>query len=174
MSKRQVKVLLTQIVTIYRNVYTLPPYRKPQAEIIDFENSLPIHLEREAFRFIGAFEGNPEELVGFAYGYTSQAGQWWYDHVRSELPEATASHWLENAFQLAEISVNPEFQGRGIGSRLHDQLLRRIRHPRAILSTLQADIVAHHLYRSRGWVVLRENLFFPGVERRYQIMGLEP
>jgi len=84
-----------------------------------------------------------------------------------------AAEWLENSFQLAKISVSPSFQGRGIGSRLHDDLLKGVLHHKAVLTTLQAETVAHHLYRNRGWVVLRENLFFPDVNRRYQIMGLE-
>ena len=89
------------------------------------------------------------------------------------LPEPVARNWLENNYQFVEIAVDPLFQGQGIGRRLHDQLLEGLDYRRALLSTLQADTVAHALYRTRGWIVLCEDLFFSGVPRRYQIMGLE-
>jgi ribosomal protein S18 acetylase RimI-like enzyme len=81
---------------------------------------------------------------------------------------------LEDSFQLVEIAVDPQVHEQGIGGGLHDHLLRGLGHKRAVLSTLQAATAAHHLYRTRGWVVLHENFIFPGVERRYRIMGLEP
>jgi hypothetical protein len=55
----------------------------------------------------------------------------------------------------------------------HDALLRGVRHERAILSTLHLDTPAHRLYTGRGWILLQDNFFFPGVDRRYQIMGLD-
>lgn len=173
LADHQIEAHRTRIVAIYRDAFLPPPYNKPEAEVVEFARWLPRHVGREAFRFVGAFEGGSEQLVGFAYGYASAAGQWWYDVVRPALPGTMAAPWLADSFQFAEIAVDPRVQGRGIGGRLHDQLLRGVRQERAVLSTLQADTVAHHLYRRRGWVVLRQDFFFPGVARRYQIMGLE-
>jgi GNAT superfamily N-acetyltransferase len=169
----QIEALHSQIVAIYRAAFTVPPYNKPEAEVAAFARALPTQLDRAAFRFVGAFEPDTRRLVGFAYGYTSAAGQWWYETVKLALPEPAASYWLANTFQFVEIAVAPQAQGQGIGGRLHDHLLQGLEHDRAILSTLQAETVAHHLYRARGWVTLRQDFFFPGVERRYQIMGLE-
>ena len=169
LDNRQVEILQTQIVAVYRDAFSY----KPEIEVADFIQSLPIHIQRADFRFIGAFDDSPEQLVGFAYGYTSQPGQWWYEQVKAALPAQITEEWLNNSFQFAEIAVSPGFQGQGIGSRLHDDLLKGLWHDKAILSTLQAETVAHRLYRNRGWVVLRENLFFPEVNRPYQIMGLE-
>jgi GNAT superfamily N-acetyltransferase len=173
LTNQQIKALLTQIVAIYRDAFILPPYRKPETEIADFARSLPNHLDRDGFKLVGAFERDPEQIIGFAYGYTSAAGQWWYEHVKPALPQPVAAEWLDHSFQFAEIVVSPQVQGQGLGSRLHDDLLSGLRHDRAVLSTLQAETVAHRLYRKRGWVVLRDGFFFPGVDRRYQIMGLE-
>lgn len=172
LGNRQVQDLHSQIVAIYRNAFTLPPYSKPEAEVDEFSHSLPHLLDREGFRFVGAFDSNSGQIVGFAYGYTCTAGQWWYETVKPALSPDNA-YRLEGAFQFAEIAVAPSAQGRGIGSRLHDRLLSKLRHERAVLSTLQADTVAHHLYQRRGWVVLRTDFFFPGAVRRYQIMGLD-
>ena len=169
LDNRQVEILQTQIVAVYRDAF---PY-KPEIEVADFTLSLPVHIQRADFRLMGAFDGDQGQLVGFAYGYTSQPGQWWYEQVKAALSEQIAAEWLDNSFQFAEIAVRPSFQGQGIGGRLYDGLLKGLWHHKAILSTLQAETVAHRLYRNRGWVVLRENLFFPGVNRPYQIMGLE-
>lgn len=173
LTSQQIEDLHTPIVAIYREAFASPPYRKPAAEIAHFAQSLPTQLSREDFRFVGAFDGDPHRLIGFAYGYATAAGRWWLRAVEPALSLPMATHWLRDSFQFVEIAVDPAAQGQGIGGRLHDQLLCGIRQRRALLSTLQADTAAHHLYRARGWVVLLQDFFFPGVVRRYQIMGLE-
>lgn len=169
----QVAARHAQIVAIYRRAFTPPPYHKPEAEIADFAHSFPHHVNRDSYRFEAAVESDSDRLVGFAYGYRSTTSRWWHEHVGAALTEPTALTWLQDSFQLVEIAVDPAVQGRGIGGRLHDHLLACIPHDRAVLTTLQAETVAHHLYRSRGWVVLCEDLCFPGVPRRYQTLGLE-
>jgi GNAT superfamily N-acetyltransferase len=173
LDNRRVEMLQTQIVAIYQDAFCRPPYNKPWIEVEEFRQSLPVHINRADFRLIGAFDDDLDQIVGFAYGYTSQPGQWWYEKVKAALPAQIAAEWLNNSFQFAEIAVSPGFQGQGIGGRLYTDLLKELWHHKAILSTLQAETVAHRLYRNHGWVVLRENLFFPGVNRPYQIMGLE-
>lgn len=174
LTTQHIETWRAQITTLYRDAFSPPPYRKAEAEISDFDQSLPAHIAREGFHFVGALDNHQEQLVGFAYGYTSTAGQWWYEHVKQALPMLAASHWLENSFQLVEIAVDPKAQGQGIGGRLHDHLLGGRPQARAVLSTLQAATRAEHLYRTRGWLILCEDFYFPGVDRPYQIMGLEP
>jgi ribosomal protein S18 acetylase RimI-like enzyme len=168
----EIEVYQTQIVTIYRDAFTSPPYHKPETEISDFARSLLKQLDRDDYKFVAAFGNDSEQITGFAYGYNSAAGRWWYEHVKPALEERGEAEWLDGSFQFTEIAVSPKFHGQGIGGRLHDALLNGIRHERAVLSTLQADTAAHRLYRKRGWVRLCEDFFFPGVDRRYQIMGL--
>jgi ribosomal protein S18 acetylase RimI-like enzyme len=169
----QVQVRQNEIVAVYRSAFTPPPYNKPETEIAGFAGSFLSQFDRDGYRFVAAIEGDTGQLVGFAYGYSSRAGRWWYEHASRILPQLTGTSWLEDSFQLVEIALHPQFQGQGIGGMLHDHLLAGIQHPRAILATLHADTAAFRLYRSRGWVVLGENLLFPGIPRRYQVMGLE-
>lgn len=173
LTNQQVKTFRDQIVSIYRDAFSVPPYSRGEPEIASFAQSLPRHMGREAFCFVAALEGNSEQMVGFAYGYTSARGQWWYENVRKALSPPVAAEWLANSFQLVEIAVTPQAQGRGIGSLLHDRLLGQVRHEKAVLSTLRAETVAHRLYQKRGWVILLESFFFPGVGRPYRIMGLD-
>jgi ribosomal protein S18 acetylase RimI-like enzyme len=169
----QIKALQPRIVEIYRQAFTPPPYNKPAAEITEFAQALTTQFDRQGYRFVGAFGGNPERLVGFAYGYACLPERWWYQQVRPVLPQETAETWLADSFNFVEIAVDPQLQEQGFGSRLHDALLDRLPYARAVLSTLQADTAAQRLYRRRGWVVLLKDFFFPGVDRRYQIMGLD-
>lgn len=172
-AKPQIEALRALMAVIYRDAFLPPPYNKPEAEIAEFARDFPGHTEREGFRLAAAFAGEPERLAGFAYGYASRAGRWWQDAVRPALAEDVAAHWLGDSFFVAEIAVEPRFQGQGIGGRLHDELLRGLPYPRALLSTLQAESAAHRLYLARGWQVLLSDFFFPGVGRRYQVMGKE-
>lgn len=169
----QVKAHQNEIVAVYHSAFTPPPYNKPETEIAGFAGSFLSQFDRDGYRFVAAIEGDTKQLIGFTYGYSSVAGRWWYENASRALPKLAGTHWLENGFQLVEIALKPQYQGQGIGGRLHDCLLAGIQHDCAILATLQAQTAAFWLYHSRGWVVLGENLLFPGIPRRYQVMGLE-
>jgi GNAT superfamily N-acetyltransferase len=170
--KQLLATLQTEIAGIYREAFSPPPYNKPEAELIEFARSFPTQFDRPGYRFVGAFEETPERIFGFAYGYDIRPGMWWYENVSKAFPDLAASGWLTGSYQFVEIAVSPRAQGRGAGGRLHELLLEGVPNQRAVLSTLQADTAAHHLYQNRGWVVLAQDIFFPGVDRRYQIMGL--
>jgi ribosomal protein S18 acetylase RimI-like enzyme len=112
-----------------------------------------------------------ETLVGFGYGYTSSRGQWWHDLVRRALEPDIARDWLDGAFELSELHLLPEYQGRGIGRELITQLAGTIGHPTMMLSTPDADTRAFRLYHSLGFVDLRRNYLFPGDARPFAVLG---
>jgi ribosomal protein S18 acetylase RimI-like enzyme len=170
---QEAQMLLDQIVAIYQEAFSGSPYNKGKSEVASFARSLPDHVQREAFSFVAAFEPDSARMLGFAYGYASNRGQWWHENVRSALPPYLAREWLEDSYQLTEIAVRPEAQGRGIGSELHDRLLGSVSHAKAVLSTLDAETVAYYMYQARGWVTLLENYYFTGVSQPYRIMGLD-
>lgn len=161
---------LPEMVEIYRQAFTPPPYNKGEEEVIYFENTLPEHAQRADFRLTAALE--EERLLGFAYGYTSAPGQYWQVVVRRRLTPELAAFWLSNAFQLAEMALLPAWQGQGIGGALHDRILEGLPHRTAVLSTMAAETNAFHLYRGRGWQVLVEEFTPPGMARAYRVMGL--
>jgi len=168
---RQVLARQQEIVQVYRQAFWGPPYNKAEDEVAEFRASLPHHVYRAGFTFLAALDG--DRLAGFAYGNTPRPGQGWHDHVRDALPEAHYRAWLPGSFQLAEMAVAPDCQRQGIGRRLHDSLLAGVPHERAVLTTMTAETTAYHLYRSRGWIVLLEGHYFPGVARPYSILGLD-
>jgi ribosomal protein S18 acetylase RimI-like enzyme len=162
-----------QVVEVYRRAFGAPPYNKGEVEVSGFAQALPEHMRRQGFRFVAAFDGERESLVGFSYGHISRPGQFWHDTVTAALGPSEAGEWLTRSFQLVEIAVAPHAQGRGIGSRLHDHLLGDIKSRKAVLSTMRTETVAQQLYRRRGWVTLLDQLRFQNVGRAYRVMGLD-
>jgi ribosomal protein S18 acetylase RimI-like enzyme len=110
-------------------------------------------------------------LVGFGYGYTSTAGQWWHDLVRRAVSDRVAAEWMRDAFELSEMHVLPQYQGAGIGRRLLTSLAAGIPHDAMLLSTPDNDTRAFRLYRSVGFVDLVRQHRFPGDARPFAVLG---
>jgi GNAT superfamily N-acetyltransferase len=114
-------------------------------------------------------------IVGFAYGFHGANGQWWHDLVRSALANAGgrdfAQQWMAESFEVAEVHVHPDYQGRGIGQAMVPALL----HPRlertALLSTQDTESRARRLYRGLGFTDLVTGYRFPGTDPPYAVMG---
>lgn len=120
----------------------------------------------------GAFERST--LVGFAYGYRIQAGQWWADEVERAMYETgrkDADDWLSDAFELCEIHVTPGQQGRGTGRRLLHALTAAQPCPVILLSTPSGPTKAAGLYASEGYLALASRFRFAGDPRDFEILG---
>lgn len=104
--------------------------------------------------------------VGFAYGFRGGPGQWWYDVVTDELRRrgrrAAAARWFSDPFEVAEVHVHPDEQGRGIGRRVLERLTAERAERTAALSTHVGPSPARNLYRSCGFVEVLGEFRFPG------------
>jgi ribosomal protein S18 acetylase RimI-like enzyme len=128
------------------------------------------HTRNDGFECRAALDDNGR-LVGFGYGYTTMPGQWWHDLVRKAMTPEAANDWLNDAFELSELHVLPEYQGRGIGRRLLASLADGIAHRAMLLSTPDADTRAFALYRGCGFVDLARHYLFPGDARPFAVLG---
>jgi ribosomal protein S18 acetylase RimI-like enzyme len=169
----ELKAVQNQIVDVYREAFSMPPYDRRELDVHVFEHSLAHHALHKAFRCCVAREHPGGPILGFVYGYTSEPGQWWHDSVAKALAPVRVECWLRGSFEFVELAVAPAAQGRGIGGRLHDAILEGLPHHTAVLSTYQAETVALQLYRKRGWLPLLEHFYFPGNPPPYLIMGLD-
>jgi ribosomal protein S18 acetylase RimI-like enzyme len=105
-------------------------------------------------------------VIGFAYGFHGMDGQWWHDLVRSALISVggygLAQTWLADSFEVAEVHVHPDYQGRGIGGFLLEQLehLARVRGcTHLVLEVAENNQNALKFYRARSFHKLDAAIF---------------
>ncbi|OLT33621.1 GNAT family N-acetyltransferase [Actinomadura sp. CNU-125] len=168
---------LDPMLNVYGAAMDPPPEQLPGRRTI-----MERHTTYPGFRaFVaerrGALARLPGPLHGFAYGFHGARGQWWHDVVLDALaarggPEHAAT-WLEDAFEVAELHVRPDAQGRGLGRGLLTSLCEGRPERTVVLSTLERrpDTPARRLYRSVGMVDLLTDFEFPGGGPRYAVMG---
>jgi ribosomal protein S18 acetylase RimI-like enzyme len=123
------------------------------------------HIVRNGFRIARAYDA--DALVGFAYGYTGERGQWWTDNALEVLEPDIAETWLGGHFELVSIGVLEAHRDGGIGRGLMHILLEGLPHERLLLMTSSdPSDPARRLYASEGW-----RLLGPGIGDGTVIMG---
>ncbi len=123
-----------------------PPYHVRPSALPLIEATFLSHLGEPGFRLVFAEEGG--RVLGFAYGFFRRPGQPWVEEVAQAL--GPRARLLEGAFGFVEIAVHPDHQRKGVGSALHDRLLRGVKAPRAVL-TVHERAPALGFYLRRGW-----------------------
>ncbi len=150
--------LRDELVHVYRAAFTAPGYDEDDHAVARFvDDQLPAHAARDGFRLVTVRDGSA--LLGFAYGYTGELGQWWTDQIAGTVPPVLAKTWLGGHFEVVELAVRPEAQGRGFGAALIETLLVGLPHRRALLTTYADDRPAPRLYRRMGWQLLASGVF---------------
>ena len=130
------------------------------------------HMLRAGWLCMAAFEA--ERLVGIGYGYRGAPGQWWHDEVHRGIRminPAAAQRELADYFELTELHVHPDAQGRGIGAALLTELLSRVDAPRVLLSTPEGPTRAWRLYRRFAFTDLLRHYHFTGDSRDFAVLG---
>ncbi|WP_407639012.1 GNAT family N-acetyltransferase [Actinacidiphila yeochonensis] len=110
-------------------------------------------------------------MAGFVYGMPNDRAHWWSSVVEGYLREQANDQWLDDSFVITELHVHPDFQGRGIGRRLITAITDTAREPRSILSAIDGESPARHLYRALGYRDLARPVHFPSATRPYAVMG---
>ena len=95
--------------------------------------------------------------------------------VVKRMPDSGHLHAAEcDSFEVAELHVAPDYQGRGVGADLLLRLTSGRPERTALLSTRDADTPARRLYRGTGFTdLLTAFRFFPGGDPPYAVMGAE-
>jgi ribosomal protein S18 acetylase RimI-like enzyme len=121
-----------------------------------------LHVARAGFRLARAFDAAGDggrRLVGFAYGYTGEHGQWWTDEATKVLAPDVAAEWLGGHFDLVSLGVLEEARGRGLGRTLLREVTRDLPNPHwTLMTSADAEDPARHLYASEGWQVIGPGL----------------
>ncbi|SNR53591.1 hypothetical protein SAMN06265360_10940 [Haloechinothrix alba] len=135
------------------------------------------HMLRDGWRNVVALDSD-DGLVGLAYGYRGQRGQWWHEQVHkgfaeAAVPDDVRAYWLGDYFELTELHVLPGNQAGGIGENLLRSLLAGVAEPAVLLSTPEGTTRAWRLYRRLGFQELLRHHHFAGDPRPFAILGRE-
>lgn len=145
--------------------------RPPPDQIAGRYPIMAEHAANAGFRALTATVDGT--LAGFCYGFHGAPGQWWHDRVRFALGQPAAGDWLGDCLEIAELHVLPEYQGRGIGSRLLRDLTIGRAERTVVLSTSDRETVARRLYRDNGFTDLLTGFLFEPMMPAYAVMGAE-
>lgn len=148
----------------------------PQRMLAGREAILERHAANPGFRALiaRAADARGPLIAGFTYGFHGAPGQWWHDMVAGALASMyppSATTWLADSFEVAELHVLPAYQGAGIGRRLLLELTAGQPERTAVLSTQDTESRARRLYRSVGFTDLLTGFRFSGGEPPYAVMG---
>lgn len=132
------------------------------------------HMLRPGWRCVAALD-EQGALVGIGYGYLGGAGQWWHEQVRQGLATvrgpAAVRYWMSGYFELTELHVRPDAQGRGTGERLLRRLLNGVEARSVLLSTPEGPTRAWRLYRRVGFRDVLRRHHFAGDPRAFAVLG---
>lgn len=146
-------------IRVYGAAFAEPPYSDPDRGREIRSRMLEVHGLRRGFRaFVAVAEDGT--VAGMIYGYHGAPGQWWHDTVAKSVGKPLEQAWLSNAYEVVEVAVSPELQGRGIGRELIARLLEGLDETTSVLST-RADSRAHELYARLGFEIITTMAFAP-------------
>jgi ribosomal protein S18 acetylase RimI-like enzyme len=157
-------------LAVYREAFSRPPYSDRERANEVRKRIASQHGSRPGFRALCALHSDGR-VIGMAYGYRSEPGQWWHEAVSAVVSAASYRRWMTDAWELAEIAVAPAYQSMGIGRALIDRLLEDVSEATCVLST-QTNSRAHELYERAGFQVFAEMRFVTGGKMFY-VMGKE-
>ena len=150
------------------------------------------HTRRKGWRGVAAVDVGAEEfdapateqlarapLLGVAYGYRGAPDQWWQQQVvrglrHVGLPHADINRLMGDYFELTELHIHPDAQGRGLGEALARRLLVDRAEAHVLLSTPEMTgdpNRAWRLYRRLGFHDVIRGYHFAGDPRPFAVLG---
>ena len=164
-SREEFQAGYDEVLAVYAEAMGVDPWSARSRRPI-----LLAHHKRRGLRAVAAQDEG--RLVGVAYGYLGEPGQWWHDQVHRAIGDDAAARWLAASFEVCELHVRPAYQGYGLGRELLTELLTDQPAATAVLSTPDTETRARGFYRAGGWIDLVGGLLFPGDPREFAVLGL--
>ena len=130
--------------------------------------------------FAGAIATDEKgRALGICFGRIGTSQHWWHKQVLFGLCHSTGVSYeqqklLRSYFEISEMHVDPDHQGKGLGSQLLKELGSQIPCRYAMLSTPevgQQGNAAFSLYRRFGFTDVLRNFIFNGDERPFAVLA---
>lgn len=178
------KVRLGEALSVYVDAMRYPRGTESQRAPMWLE-----HARRTGWRAVAAVDITGEipsaeqiavaPLLGVAYGYRGAPDQWWQQQVLRGLhhfgfPHAEITRLMGDYFELTELHIHPDAQGRGLGEALARRLLSERPESNVLLSTPEINGEtnrAWRLYRRLGFSDVIRGYHFSGDPRAFAILG---
>lgn len=136
---------LDELARVYVEVYAEPPYNAgPLFSVESFLYRTRRQTTRSGFAIVLARSAG--DIVGFAFGFTFEAGSWWSGDAQPPPAEILNAE----KFAVIELALRRPWRGHGLGRRLLDELLDDAPGEYATLTAV-ADAPARDLYTRWGW-----------------------
>jgi len=143
-----------EVRELYLQAFGAPPLNAGVAEAELFSQLYEQALDRSDI--IVTLSRTRDRVAGICYGHPwhwHEQTDAWAQQMRDRLPiEAVA--FVDGAFAVYLLAVNPHEQRVGLGSALLRTVLSKSECERAWLITTDVDSSALRFYRTRGWWVL--------------------
>ncbi|WP_433221301.1 GNAT family N-acetyltransferase [Microtetraspora malaysiensis] len=147
--------LSAQITDLYRRCYAAPPWSETPEQIAAYPGRLADSMTRPGFTCWTTHDER-ERLTGVCYGWptpTDLSGSRTHAMLIRALGADATADLVRGAFEVAELFVHPDAQGRGIGGGLLAAAVAGW--PTAWLIT-SPQAPAARLYRRLGWRQMSE------------------
>jgi ribosomal protein S18 acetylase RimI-like enzyme len=144
------------------------------------------HTHRRGWKAVAAVEASDADaelaaapILGIAYGYCGAPDQWWQQQVvaglqRGGTDSSYIAELMGSYFELTELHIHPNAQGRGLGEALARRLLTGRDESHVLLSTPEINGESNRawrLYRRLGFTDVIRGYHFAGDPRPFAILG---
>jgi GNAT superfamily N-acetyltransferase len=107
------------------------------------------YLKAPGFGLAAAY--NDDTPIGLAFGYPLSVGSRWWEGATTPLSDDFVRETGHRTFALNELMVVPDWQGQGVATLLHNELLGNRTEERATLLVRSDNASAHAAYARWGW-----------------------
>lgn len=135
---------------VYAAVFGEPPYDKSPAEVASNAARFRTQARKPRFRLaLARDDGNA--VVGIAYGYNLSPTTGWWNTLTAPVAEELRRETGERTFGLIELAVVAAHRRTGLGSALHEAVLRGGTQERVLLNARPDAGPAQAFYRTLGY-----------------------
>lgn len=146
--------LLPDLVTVYAEVYNVPPYKDdPFFTPEMFRSRLLGAMEMPGFECVTASVDGA--LIGYLHGVTLPEDRPWWLSLDDRRPaEVLKASQAEDVFWLRELMVLPAHTNQGVGRRLHDEAVSGRDQQWTTLTCIPTNQPAHDAYLRWGYEII--------------------